>query len=96
MRTFHKVIEVGSPKTGTTSLGRAFEILGLRHIGWAPHLHQDLLRAVGITRTVEVMRFSVEQLDEIMAARWREGAFDHILETMRHYDAFFREYGVQV
>ena len=88
MRTFDKVIEVGSPKTGTTSLGHAFEVLGLRHLGWSPQLHQDLLRAVGVTRTLEVLRFPVEELDAIMDARWRDGAFDHILETMRSYDAF--------
>lgn len=39
-KKFNKVFEVGSPKTGTTSLGRAFEILGLKHKGWDPYLFE--------------------------------------------------------
>lgn len=34
MRQWNKVFEIGSPKTGTTSLGKAFEVLGLKHKGW--------------------------------------------------------------
>jgi len=33
-RKWNKVFEVGSPKTGTSSLGKAFELLGLNHCGW--------------------------------------------------------------
>lgn len=40
MRAWNKVFEVGSPKTGTTSLGIAFEMLGLRHIGYRRHLYE--------------------------------------------------------
>jgi hypothetical protein len=38
-RTFNKVIEVAPPKTGTSSLGRAFTLLGLKHTSWNPDLH---------------------------------------------------------
>ena len=34
MRTWNKVFEVGLPRTGTTSLGKAYEILGFKHKGW--------------------------------------------------------------
>eukprot|EP01084_Bolivina_argentea_P256662 432192_1 len=34
-----KVFEMGLPKTGTTSLGRALTILGFNTIGWSPSLH---------------------------------------------------------
>jgi len=34
MRSWNKVFEVGLPRTGTTSLGKAYEILGFRHKGW--------------------------------------------------------------
>lgn len=34
VRTWNKVFEIGDPKTGTSSLGKAFEILNLRHKGW--------------------------------------------------------------
>lgn len=37
-----KTFEVGLIKTGTTSLGRAFEILGYRHKGWDPSLARDM------------------------------------------------------
>lgn len=39
MRSWNKVFEVGSPKTGTSSLGVAFEILGLKHKGWDRRLY---------------------------------------------------------
>jgi hypothetical protein len=32
---YNKVFGIGSPKTGTSSLGIAFEILGLKHQGWS-------------------------------------------------------------
>jgi hypothetical protein len=34
-RHYDKVFGIGSPKTGTSSLGEAFEILGLNHLGWS-------------------------------------------------------------
>ncbi|HET8654378.1 MAG TPA: sulfotransferase [Longimicrobiaceae bacterium] len=83
-----KVVEIGSPKTGTTSLGRAFELLGLRHRGWDKQLHGELLRALGVAGTMDVMAIPAERLDELMLRKWREGAFDRILEEMRRFDAF--------
>ena len=35
-----KIFEVGMEKTGTTSLGRAYEILGFRHQGWDEELYR--------------------------------------------------------
>ncbi len=37
-KKWNKVFEVGMAKTGTTSLGDAFKILGFRHKGWDPKL----------------------------------------------------------
>ena len=34
-RHYNKIFGIGSPKTGTSSLGEAFEILGLKHLGWS-------------------------------------------------------------
>ena len=41
MRNWNKVIEVGPPKTGTTSLGQAFDILGLKYRKWDPELYDQ-------------------------------------------------------
>lgn len=38
---YEKVFGIGAPKTGTTSLAAAFEILGFRHTGWDPRLWQS-------------------------------------------------------
>ena len=35
-----KVFGIGAPRTGTTSLGRAFTILGLNQKGWDPVLQE--------------------------------------------------------
>ncbi len=43
-RAFNKVFEVGMPKTGTTSLGAAFRLLGLRTLGWAPKVHFEFTK----------------------------------------------------
>jgi len=59
MRVFNKVFEVGLPKTGTTSLGGAFRILGLKTIGWSPRVHYaytkggDPLPAMRLAREYE-------------------------------------------
>lgn len=43
-RNLVKVFGIGSPKTGTTSLGEAFEILGLKHLGWSAVLWDHYLK----------------------------------------------------
>lgn len=34
-----KIFEIGLMKTGTTSLGRAYEKLMFKHMGWNPELY---------------------------------------------------------
>ena len=41
MRQWNKVFEIGSPRTGTSSLGWAYEILGLKHKGWDSRLYHQ-------------------------------------------------------
>lgn len=36
-----KIFEIGLMKTGTTSLGKAYEHLGLKHKGWDRILHEE-------------------------------------------------------
>lgn len=36
-----KIFEIGVMKTGTTSLGRDFEILEFKQMGWNPALHAE-------------------------------------------------------
>ena len=48
MRSFNKIFEIGSPKTDTSSLGRAFKILGLKHKGWDSYLHDKYKTGVYI------------------------------------------------
>ena len=36
-----KIFEIGLMKTGTTSLGKAYELLGLKHKGWDSKLHNE-------------------------------------------------------
>lgn len=43
-RKFTKVFELGSPKTGTKSLGAAFDLLGLKHKSWDLILHEQCKR----------------------------------------------------
>lgn len=47
-----KVFGIGQPKTGTTSLGMAFEALGLSHTTWDPKLVDDLVEG-DFTRILE-------------------------------------------
>lgn len=37
-----KIFEIGMPKTGTTSLGKALGILGFKVKGWTPDLHEEV------------------------------------------------------
>lgn len=43
-RTFNKVFEIGVPKTGTTSLAKAYKILGLKQKGWSEKLFKEWQR----------------------------------------------------
>lgn len=45
-RTWNKVFEVGVQRTGSTSLGKAFELLGLRTKGWDERLYQQCVRGI--------------------------------------------------
>jgi len=38
-----KIFEIGVMKTGTSSLGKAFEILNFKHLGWNPYCHNLLM-----------------------------------------------------
>jgi len=40
MENINKIFEIGLPKTGTTSLKSAFQMLGITQLGWAPTLYK--------------------------------------------------------
>jgi len=40
-----KIFEIGMMKTGTTSLGQAFEILGYKHKGWSLKIYNQFLKS---------------------------------------------------
>ena len=44
IKKFNKVFEIGVPKTGTTSLGKAYSILGLKQKGWSEKLFKEWQR----------------------------------------------------
>jgi len=54
MKAFNKVFEIGRPRTGTTSLGRAYEQLGLKHKGWDPVLAK--MASYNLPKVLEVAR----------------------------------------
>jgi hypothetical protein len=56
MRTWNKVFEIGAPKTGTSSLGRAYEILGLRHRGYSPIISRKYAETGDHTEILEVAK----------------------------------------
>ena len=88
MCIWNKVFEIGSPKTGTTSLGKAFELLGFRHKGWDGELLADIRDALNIWDNLEILKFSVEDWDLYLKKSWKLGDFDRIIKEAEKYDAF--------
>ena len=60
-RIWNKVIDVGVAKTGSASLGRAYQILGLKRKSWDPHLFEQ---------------FCAGQFDEIIETAKHYDAFE--------------------
>ena len=56
MRTWNKVFEIGAPKTGTSSLGRAYEILGLSHRGYSPIISRKYAETRDHTEILEIAK----------------------------------------
>lgn len=78
MRKWNKVFEVGDPKTGTTSLGRAFEILGLKHKGWDKELHIECKQG-NFDRALK----EAEKFEAFEDAPW------HCFELYKKFDVLF-------
>lgn len=66
-RSWNKVFEVGSPKTGTHSLGKAYEILGLKYVGWCPTLCDEVKAG-----KVENALALAEKFDAFRDGPWHE------------------------
>ncbi len=77
-RTFNKIFEVGSPKTGTTSLGNAFKKLALTRKGWDPYLYEQCKRG-DFTETFEV----ANMFDTFVDGPWHD--FDLYQELDRRF-----------
>ena len=43
--SFNKIFEIGIYKTGTSSLGKAYEILGFRHMGWNANAYDIFIKS---------------------------------------------------
>lgn len=61
-----KVFEIGMPKTGTTSLGRCFQILGFRNKGYTPDIHREVVQEGRLERALRV----IEQFDAFHDGPW--------------------------
>ncbi len=83
MRHWNKVFEVGSAKTGTSSLGKAFAILGLKCKGWDKKLHLQCAEG-DFRETLEV----AEQFDAFRDAPWHNHRLYRILDKKFPHSKF--------
>ncbi|WP_251951764.1 sulfotransferase [Salinibacter ruber] len=63
-RGYNKVFCIGWLKTGTTSMGRALEVLGFKHCGWDPKIWRDYYRNRKIEKIIEHGRY-FESFDDL-------------------------------
>ncbi|MGF1493582.1 MAG: sulfotransferase family protein [Microcoleaceae cyanobacterium] len=78
MRQWNKVIEIGPPKTGTSSLGQAFKLLGLRWASWNAELY-DQYQQGDYTQILE----TAQNYDAFEDAPW------HCVGTYKQMDQAF-------
>ena len=64
-----KVFEIGMMKTGTTSLGRAFEILGYKHKGWSLKIYNQFLESD--KKDYKILYEVIDNYDTFVDAPWR-------------------------
>ena len=64
-----KVFEIGKMKTGTTSLGRAFEILGYKHKGWSLKIYNQFLESD--KKDYKILYEVIDNYDTFVDAPWR-------------------------
>ena len=74
-RTWNKVFDIADPKTGTTSLGGAFRILGLKNKGWDPVLHEKVRN-----EDYEDVFRVVDEYESFEDAPWCHGEFYKLLD----------------
>ena len=63
-----KVFEIGKMKTGTTSLGRAFEILGYKHKGWSLKIYNQFLESD--KKDYKILYEVIDNYDAFVDAPW--------------------------
>ena len=64
-----KIFEIGMMKTGTTSLGRAFEILGYKHKGWSLKIYNQFLESD--KKDYKILYEVIDNYDAFVDAPWR-------------------------
>ncbi len=74
-RNWNKVFEIGSPKTGTTSLGQAFTILGLKTISYTPELYPAWRKG----RYDSIIKVA-EDFDAFEDGPWHDGDLYKVLD----------------
>lgn len=70
-----KIFGIGAPRTGTTSLGRAFSILGLNQKGWDPVLQEHYEN-----RNLGIIYETVPQFDAFQDGPWNMEHFYQLLD----------------
>lgn len=83
-----KVFEVGRPKTGTSSLGAAYKMLGLRHAGWNAELFDELASNLGLQNGIEIYDWEKSRVTETFRKLRKTGKLDKLLAIVEQKDAF--------
>ena len=70
MKDVNKIFEIGVQKMGTTSLGRAYEILGLKHMGWNSEAHNLFVESKH--RDYKTLFDIIDQYDAFQDGPWHD------------------------
>lgn len=71
-KNINKIFEIGVMKTGTTSLGKAYEILGYRHCGWTSNLHDYFQKSNKNTHVYQKLFKHIDKYDAFEDGPWHE------------------------
>lgn len=66
--SFNKIFEIGIYKTGTSSLGKAYEILGYRHMGWNADAYDEFVK----TNNYEILYKIIDNYDAFEDGPWHD------------------------